>query len=91
MTCRSHRPAAVAARQRYRTDAVTYLDPLGADVEDADHASDEAPDGFEVDAADAPGSIDQQHNVGLGCGLAPRGCVETAIKWRNEPQEPSYR
>lgn len=45
---------------------ITDLDSVGADVEHADRAGDEVADGFEVHAADAPGAVDQQHDVGLG-------------------------
>lgn len=51
---------------------------MWADVEHADHASDEVADGFEVDAPDAPGAVDQQHDVGLRCGLTLIVCRETA-------------
>lgn len=56
---------------------VTDLDPVRADIKHADHASDEVADGFEVDATDTPGAVDQQHNVGLGCGLTLSVCEET--------------
>lgn len=51
---------------------------MWADVKHADHASDEVADGFEVDAPDAPGAVDQQHDVGLRCGLTLIVCRETA-------------
>lgn len=57
---------------------ITDLDFVGADVEHADHAADEVADGFEVHAADAPGAVDQQHDVGLGCGLTLELCGEMA-------------
>lgn len=48
----------------------TDLDLVGADVKDSHHARDESADGLKVKAADAPGAVHQQHDVGLGLGLA---------------------
>lgn len=55
-----------------RRRRLTDLNFVGSDVEDADHAGDEGADGFEIDAPDAPGSVHQQHDVGLGRGLTLR-------------------
>lgn len=49
----------------------TDLDPVGTNVEDSHHAGDESPDGLEVQTADTPGAVHQQHNVGLS--LSPAG------------------
>lgn len=61
----------------YSSENITNLDSVRADVEHADHAANEVADGFEVDAADAPGAVDQQHEVGLRCGLTLSVCGET--------------
>lgn len=61
------------------SENITDLDCVRADFEHADHASDEVADGFEVHAADAPGAVDQQHDVGLCCGLTLSVCRETRM------------
>lgn len=53
---------------------VTNLDSIRADIKDADHASDEVSNGFEVETADTPRAVHQQHKVGLGCAFTLSVC-----------------
>lgn len=48
----------------------TNLNPVRADVKDANHSGDESTNGPEVETSNTPGAIDQKHNVGLCFGLA---------------------
>lgn len=50
------------------------LNPVRADVKDAHHATNKIPDGFEVQTADTPGSINQQDDISLGCGFTLSIC-----------------
>lgn len=41
--------------------------------------SDEVADGLEIDLANAPGAIKQQHDVGLRCSVTLSVCTETVV------------
>lgn len=72
-----------------RSKIITNLDPFRSDVKHADHARDEVADGFEVDATDAPGAVDQQHHVGLRCGLTLCVCREAVTEGGRAVRETS--
>lgn len=41
--------------------------------------SNEVADGLEIDLANAPGAIKQQHDVGLRCSVTLSVCTETVV------------
>lgn len=54
---------------------LTNLDTIRPDVKDTHHASNERPYGLEVQTTNAPGSINKQDDIGLGCGFALYLCL----------------
>lgn len=47
----------------------TDLDPVGPNFKDSHHAGNEGTDGLEVETANTPGAVHQDHDVSLGFGI----------------------
>lgn len=66
---------------------ITDLDSFWADVKHADCARDEVADGFEVQAADAPGAVHQQNDVCLRICFTARVCRDAGGSIRQHSAE----